>query len=452
MNDLLLADPKWVREYTEKMKAAQQKLDPAAGGGWFSPAQSVSEQVGSIMSISAAGAVININGLLTPLGPTKIDAYFGEQGTSYAAIREAFQQADRQLSAELPIDVFGNSPGGTVAGCEETGSVIREIAAKRQVTFHAGYRCTSAMYWLASCCSKINAIGQTSAFGSIGVLVSGWDTTKYLEKWGITVYNLTNKESRKKAADLATQEGREVIIDQLDEYYQVFLSTVLEGRSGSISKEQVESLEGIVVLADRAKEVGLIDEIENAIKTDSNINNNTATGEEAGANNRENKMSLKNQQTQQPSAAAPTETEQQPSAAAPTETEQQQAAAATTETEQQQAAAAPTETEQQQAAAAPTETEQHPSASLKAFAKPYLGNANYPQAIQSLAADVLCGDAHPQALTAAVKAFDSMKQQGAIKNATQTASDPTPSEMPSANGNKNIDEQTTVLKGYLHIN
>jgi ClpP class serine protease len=131
--------------------------------------------------------------------------------------------------------------------------------------------CCSAGYYLASNTSNLKAVSRGTTVGSIGTAVSIVDYTEARASDGVKVYHLTNSASPDKRPDITTEEGRDVVVDELNEAYALFEERIIEGRGGNnvFSIENVRSLKGRVVLAKKAMELGLIDGIK-GIATKSN--------------------------------------------------------------------------------------------------------------------------------------------------------------------------------------
>ena len=108
--------------------------------------------------------------------------------------------------------------------------------------------CCSLAYWLASACDKIVATSETAYFGSIGVISGRYysDSEVYI----------TNRESPNKYQDLRDDKAKEYTQNRLDEIYSMFKRDILSNRS--VKKE---AMDGSYFLSNKAKELGLIDEI-----------------------------------------------------------------------------------------------------------------------------------------------------------------------------------------------
>lgn len=139
-----------------------------------------------------------------------------------------------------------DSPGGAVYRVTELFNAIKEMEIKKIAFVDSS--CCSLAYWLASACDKIVATSETAYFGSIGVISGRYysDSEVYI----------TNRESPNKYQDLRDDKAKEYTQNRLDEIYSMFKRDILSNRS--VKKE---AMDGSYFLSSKAKELGLIDEI-----------------------------------------------------------------------------------------------------------------------------------------------------------------------------------------------
>jgi len=133
--------------------------------------------------------------------------------------------------------------------------------------------------------------------GSIGVITEGLDDTEALKKEGYVRHVITNHEAKQKAAGFETAEGRDTIQKHLEAVYDVFKSRVSAGFN--ITEKQIDGLQGRVVLAKEALEIGLLDEITDG---QSNIGAAPITPASAGMKGHINMSDLKTLLAEHPAA------------------------------------------------------------------------------------------------------------------------------------------------------
>jgi ClpP class serine protease len=320
-------------------------------------------------------AVINIVGPMSQDGPSPIDLFFGENGVAYSDIRAAFQDADDMMigSEGGTITVNINTPGGEVSGVDETRTVIKDIESRREIVFINRGAMTSGGEFLASGGTRVLAGSEVDRFGSIGVVTNILDFSEAMKRFGIENHIITNTESKDKRPDVSTEEGRQIIRDQLDEVFDVFKDRMIES---GVSEEVIKELAGRVVLTRKAIDVGLADSI---IGTESGrtISDQSMSAEDnppadAGTN-QEEVMNLQEAMTQNPAIKA--------------------------EVEALEAKAA-------EAGAA---KEREAVQSRINAASPYLSNKDYPT-VAPIAVKVLAGEASEDILTATVAAIDAVRE------------------------------------------
>jgi protease-4 len=204
-------------------------------------------------------AEISINGMLTAKRHISDDLY-GEV-TAYGDIERATRMADGDPGVR-EIHYHVNSSGGYWDGVDYCAEVIKN--AQKPTTAIIYTTALSGGYFLASQADRILAVTRGSSVGSIGVLAEVFDRTVEDGQKGITRYILTNRASGDKHPKPEEAAGREVIIDRLDQLYQIFEDRVVEGRGRRIkgfSAETIRGLAGRTVTAETALSLGFIDGI-----------------------------------------------------------------------------------------------------------------------------------------------------------------------------------------------
>ncbi|MCK5614981.1 S49 family peptidase [Candidatus Pacearchaeota archaeon] len=239
------------------------------------------EESEELFSVKNGIATIPIQGMLV----NKVDicsAFFGETVTTYRFIRAAIAQAEADPSVKK-IKFDGNSGGGFVSGCEITFQAI--LNAKKPTVAVISDMAASGMYWLASACDDIISVSRTGFFGSIGVAVEMVNRDKQDDNSGIKRIILTNTSSKDKRPDMLTEDGQQIMIEELNALYDVFVESILIKRSAKLSRDTIDALGGRVIIAAEAVEMGLADrimkpsEVESFLTSDFSINQSIpATG------------------------------------------------------------------------------------------------------------------------------------------------------------------------------
>jgi ClpP class serine protease len=212
-----------------------------------------------IMTVAGETAEIAIQGILTP-SPDIMAMIFGGGNTTYPEIISAIASAEQNDDIKN-IVLAVDSPGGFMNGLF---SALNSIAlAKKPVKAVVSNLAASAAYAIVSQADEIIATNELSTFGSIGVMAD----FRVDEK----VVTLTSTKAPKKAPDVTTEAGKEVVVDRLDALHEEFVAIIARGREVTPDTVNKDFGEGGVLLAKEAKDKGMIDGISNPV-------NSTGTG------------------------------------------------------------------------------------------------------------------------------------------------------------------------------
>ncbi len=227
------------------------------------------------MQIRKRTAIINITGILLKEVPS-IFNYFGIEATSYSGIREQLASALNNSDVDS-IFLNVDSPGGTVAGADETADTIAEAAKQKNVVAHIQDLGASGAYYLASQAAEISA-GINAEVGAIGVYSVYYDYSKKLEKEGVETVVTRSGEYKGVGVVGAPitenqKKAEKVIIDGMADN---FIKAVARGRNMSIEKVK-ELADGRTWLSVEAQKLKLIDKIVNIDMSNVNLKGNTMT-------------------------------------------------------------------------------------------------------------------------------------------------------------------------------
>lgn len=167
-------------------------------------------------------------------------------------------QTNRDVAGVL-VDM--DTPGGMMLGGPEIGDAVANLVRSgKPVVTHIGGLGASLGYLIASQSSEIVA-NRSAMVGSIGVIQSTTDWTKYLADRGIKIEVFTNKEAKFKAAGAVgtslTDDHRTQIQSQVDYAFALFKGAVTSARP----QVKAEAMQGQAFRGEEAKSRGLIDRI-----------------------------------------------------------------------------------------------------------------------------------------------------------------------------------------------
>lgn len=215
-------------------------------------------------------AIVPLMGPITK-GPSK----FGGASTleTRRAIRHAANNDDVQ-SILLHID----SPGGHVAGVEDLASDVRTVAQHKPVTAHIDDLGASAAYWIASQAGRITA-NRMAEVGSIGTMAVLEDSSKRMERLGVSVHVIATGPYKGIGVDgtALSPESLDYLTRRVHAINQHFLAAVQGGRR--FTSEQVALVsDGRVHLAETARQLGLIDQVQSLEQSIADLARGTQPG------------------------------------------------------------------------------------------------------------------------------------------------------------------------------
>ena len=191
-------------------------------------------------------AVIDVSGAMTPRQ--------GWYGLGYDTVLEAFRaaEADPAVSAIL-LDI--DSPGGTVAGCQEVAEAI--AACAKPCAAYTGSLMASAAYWLGSASGRVYAT-ETAELGSIGVVMTHTDASKALEEAGLAITVIASGEFKAAGNPYSSlsEQDKAYFQAQLDSICAVFKGSVASAMGLDLEAAS-EWAEGRVFLGSGAVKLGL---------------------------------------------------------------------------------------------------------------------------------------------------------------------------------------------------
>lgn len=205
-------------------------------------------------------AVLPVHGPLEAR-PTLLGQFLGM--SSYEAIGNAVTRLAADDSVQSIVMDF-MTPGGMVYGCPECAAKIRAAAEVKPVIAVGNPLAASGGYWLASAASRI--VGGISAdFGSVGVIVSRFDSTAAMEQEGVKEHVFRSTASPYKGemgdAEPLTDDGRLHIQQRVDAIYDQFSGDLARYRGVSVEHVRESFGKGRLVDAKAAIKAGMIDRV-----------------------------------------------------------------------------------------------------------------------------------------------------------------------------------------------
>lgn len=234
-----------------------------------------------------------IIGIYGPLLHRRMASDYPSGGpTTYGEIGQAIDTAlqdDGVKSIILDID----SPGGEVNGAFDLADHIYNSRDLKPITAIINEAAYSAAYLLASSASRI-ILPRTAGVGSVGVIATHMDFSKWEAEEGITVthvYAGARKADFSQHAPLST-DAFKVLQGMVDDSYRLFVDTVARNRG--LDTDAVMATEAGIYIGKKAIAAGLADEVMPVKKAVANqikgtISSVTATGKKETISMSENK-------------------------------------------------------------------------------------------------------------------------------------------------------------------
>lgn len=193
-------------------------------------------------------AVIPIDGPIFP----KANMFSRMSGAaSLDVVAQDFQSAiDNDDIKDIVLKI--NSPGGSVVGVDEMHSLI--AGSPKKVTTHVSGMGASAAYWLAAASDEIS-ISPVSMVGSIGVV--------HVHQTGDDddTIEFVSSVSPRKRLDPESDEGKQAIMDEVNDIAEVFVSNVADGRNTSPEDVIQNFGKGGMLIGQAALDAGMVDRV-----------------------------------------------------------------------------------------------------------------------------------------------------------------------------------------------
>lgn len=194
-------------------------------------------------------------------------------GILMAEAAESFNRLLTQIEDDphvkaLVIEV--DSPGGSVTASDQMYHRIMQFKSKKPgvpVVVSMGSLAASGGYYIA--CAADHIIAQpTTMTGNIGVILPRFNVSELFDKWGIqeTTIHSTGADFKNAGSMFKPESPRDVayIQDIADKAFAQFKDVVQKGRGKKLTKPLDEIANGKIYLADDAKALGLIDQVDYA--------------------------------------------------------------------------------------------------------------------------------------------------------------------------------------------
>jgi signal peptide peptidase SppA len=203
-------------------------------------------------------AMIPVMGSLVNRG-----AWIGSRSgmSSYEGIKYQISTAaaDPAVSSIL-LDM--DSPGGEAVGAFEVADVVRTATKSKPVYAVVNGMAASAAYAIASAASQIFTT-PSGVSGSVGVVLMHADYSHALHERGVkpTLIHAGARKVDGNPYQPLTDDVKAELKAEVDQFYDLFVSSVAKGRKGKMTEKSVRGTEARTFIGEKAVEAGLVDAI-----------------------------------------------------------------------------------------------------------------------------------------------------------------------------------------------
>lgn len=179
---------------------------------------------------------------------------------------ELFARDVRTAAADPAVKsiiVLADTPGGTVAGTQAAADALRAVrGVKPSATFVQGLM-ASAGVWIGSATDMVVLDSGTAQVGSIGVVATHVDVSQREQAMGVKTTEIVAGKYKRAASQYGplTETGQQVIQDQVDYLYALFVADVAANRGVSVERVLSDMADGRMFIGQQAIDAGLADQI-----------------------------------------------------------------------------------------------------------------------------------------------------------------------------------------------
>jgi len=240
--------------------SAVEKFSAMSPEAFGSPVQNGDEEqaprlysaLGNVGVITIRGAMVNTESWWTRFAGM----------TSYESIREAVVYAFNDASVDrILLDIA--SPGGQVAGCEDTAKLVAEASKHKPISAFSDSSVASAAYWIASA-ADTRFTSKSAIWGSIGVIMRHAENSKMRTEAGIvdTIFRSGSWKgiggSQEKLSALAVADFQE----KTDYLANIFVEAVADNLNITAAYVEEKMGAGREFIGQQAVDIGLCTSVE----------------------------------------------------------------------------------------------------------------------------------------------------------------------------------------------
>lgn len=210
-----------------------------------------------LVEVASGVALVQVEGVVRKGPPL-----FGGESTDLSAVADSIDAVARQPQLRgliLAID----SPGGGIQGVQHLADVVRRIGRRIPVRAWAEGAMLGAAYWVGCAVGRGNLFvgSETTRVGGIGMSAMHVDTSKAAERLGVAYTEIVAGRYKNATSGNVplSNVGRDVLQQQVDQLYSVFVRDVARSRSYSADDVLASMADGREFMGVDAVRSGLVD-------------------------------------------------------------------------------------------------------------------------------------------------------------------------------------------------
>ncbi|MCE2836607.1 MAG: S49 family peptidase [Cyanobium sp. 49614_E6] len=174
---------------------------------------------------------------------------------------------DVQTAAADPtvkaIILLADTPGGTVAGTQSAAAAVRAARGTKPMATMVQDLMASAGVWIGSATGLVVLASGTAQVGSIGVVATHQDISQREQALGVKTTEIVAGKFKRAASQYGplTETGEQMIQDQVDYLYSLFVNDQAVDRGVSVDKVLSDMADGRMFIGQQAIDAGLADQI-----------------------------------------------------------------------------------------------------------------------------------------------------------------------------------------------
>ena len=209
--------------------------------------------------VQDGAALIPLRGVMAPRMNLMSQVSGGTSTELFARDVQAALSDPQVKSIVLLVD----SPGGSVGGTQAAAAAVMAARGVKPIATYSDGTMASAAYWVGSAADRVYISSGVDQVGSIGVVASHVDVSQREAQLGMKTTEIVAGRYKRIASQYGplTESGRQLIQDQVDYLYSLFVGDVAAQRGVSTDKVLADMADGRVFIGQQAIDAGLVDAI-----------------------------------------------------------------------------------------------------------------------------------------------------------------------------------------------